>query len=166
MDEYLKYIFHEDLYIIEQPTEATHEAGDGNKPASGVQEPPPLKFLGSNDKKILILVNDHSSEFLNSNDLDFLMRIIEGGLKYSRSDIAVVNCVKFAYEQIFDEVNYEYIIAFGDHASEYVGEGKKYEAFKNRGKKVLLAENLREIEGDKGKKTSLWKALQIMFDIN
>ena len=166
MEEYLKYVYHEDLYIMdESPILSTEPPATNNTTAVYAHELPPVKFLGANNKKTLILVNDPGSEFLNSKDLDFLMRII-GALKYSKADIAVVNCLKFTYDQIFEEIEHDYVVAFGDHPVEHIGTDERYEVSKNNSNKVLLAEELSKIEANKDKKRALWEALQIMFEIN
>lgn len=174
-EAYLKYIYHEDLYIINEPPVALEEPQELQEEvedlSSGqerelVNEPSPVKFLGSNNKGILILVNDADSEFLNERDLGFLMRIVESGLKYSKTDIAIVNCVKFPYWQIFDEIHHTFLIAFGNHQTEVLQGKSKYQVSDNDGIKVLLADDLGSMEDDKEKKGQLWKALQSMFDIN
>jgi hypothetical protein len=172
-DAYLKFFFTEDLYVIQD------SAGPVSRKAKvvgtqqiqsaatdiSVGEPALVKYLGANKKGILILVHDNESEFLNQKDYDFLIKIVEGGLKMTKTDIAVVNCQKYVYNQIFDEINHQYLIAFGDHAASSVGENTKYEVYKHHGKNVLLADDLRELQPSKEKKTLLWKALQLMFDI-
>jgi hypothetical protein len=171
-DEYLKYLYTEDLYIMQKDAgipvqvspvveEDTHETSLPDK-ANG---PVIVKYIGSNKKGILILVHDKENEFLNRKDMDFLMRIIEGGLKISKTDIAVVNCNRFTYEQIFDEINHQYVIAFGNHSASFTGNNPKYQIYPNQGKIVLLADELKDIEPSRDKKTVLWKALQLMFDI-
>jgi len=174
-EAYLKYIYHEDLYIINEPPVALEEPQELQEEvedlSSGqerelVNEPSPVKFLGSNNKGILILVNDADSEFLNERDLGFLMRIVESGLKYSKTDIAIVNCVKFPYWQIFDEIHHTFLIAFGNHQTEVLQGKSKYQVSDNDGIKVLMADDLGSMEDDKEKKGQLWKALQSMFDIN
>lgn len=170
--EYLKYIFNEDIYIIDEPAvTAPAEVSDfGEQKKSSeveeIHEPNPVKFLGSNNKGILILVNDTESEFLNQHDLDFLMRIIESGLKFSKMDIGVVNCVKYPYWQIFDEIHHSYLIVFGVHRTTNLEGQSKYQVLENDGIKVLIADDLKDLEGDKEKKAKLWKALQLMFDLN
>ena len=173
--ELLKYIYQEDLYIIDEP-EPTHnaiEAGsnleipDDEQVIEQINEPKPVKYLGSNNKGILILVNDTESEFLNPHDLDFLMKIVESGLKFSKMDIAIVNCVKYPYWQIFDEVHHACIVAFGSHQTDMIQGLPKYQVFnQEEGTKILLADDLNTVEGDKEKKMQLWKALQRMFDLN
>lgn len=172
-DTYLKYIYTDDLYILKKDesyaalsSSETLAEADQTAPADGVSEPSMVKYLGSNNKGILILVHDPENEFLNHKDHDFLLRIIEGGLKFSKTDIAVVNCNQFRYKQIFDDVDHQYLIAFGNHTDSFAGTNPKYQVYKHQGKKVLLADSLNEIEPSKDKKTLLWKALRLMFDIN
>ncbi len=173
--EILKYIYQEDLYIIDEPEplqktieiEPVQEVTDEEQVIEQINESKPVKYLGSNTKGILILVNDTESEFLNPHDLDFLMKIVESGLKFSKMDVAIVNCVKYPYWQIFDEVHHAYIIAFGSHQTDVLQGQQKYQVFnQEEGTKILLADDLNIVEGDKEKKVQLWKALQRMFDLN
>jgi len=174
MEEYspfLKYIYQEDIYLINEPevlqeNHAAEESVEQTNVLEEVHEPQPVKYLGSNNKGILILVNDAESEFLNRKDLDFLMRIIESGLKLSKTDIGVVNCLKNSYSQIFDELHHSYIIAFGIHQTEKLNGKARYEVIEEDGLKILLADELKDLEGDRERKTVLWKALQRMFDLN
>jgi hypothetical protein len=172
--EYLKYIFHEDLFIIDEPEPSKLKSGinldnesvEPDQVVEEIHEPPMVKYLGSNNKGILILVNDIENEFINRHDLDFLMKIIESGLKYSKSDIGVVNCTKFPYSQIFDEVHHSYIIAFGAHKAEMFNGQPRYQLIDQDGIKLIVADDLSVIENDREKKMQLWKVLQRMFDLN
>jgi hypothetical protein len=172
--EALKLIYQEDLFIlVEKETVETHgKAEDLNQSTEmpyGVDElhePAPINYLGSNKKGILILVQDIESEFLNAQDLDFLMKIIESGLKYAGEDIAIVNCIRFPYWQIFDELHHSFLIGFGDHQEVHFNDLIKYEVAVKEGVRILLADDLKTIAGDRNIKMKLWKALQRMFDIN
>jgi hypothetical protein len=171
-DAYLKFLYTEDVYIFKEDLRNTsqnpsdiHADKDQNISTDGVSEPYIVKYIGSNNKGVLILVHDSQNEFLNKKDYDFLMRIIEGGLKFSKTDIAIVNCHQFEYDQIFDEIDHQYLIAFGNHTASFAGTNPMYQVYKYLGKKVLLADSLNEIEPSIDKKTLLWKALQLMFDI-
>ena len=172
--DYLKYIYQEDLFLINEPQGLTKEI-EGNTDSEShseeefveqINETPVVKFLGSNNKGILILVNDSENEFLNQHDLGFLMKIIESGLKYSKSDIALVNCLKYPYHQIFDEVHHSSIIAFGSHKTELLDGQAKYQIIDHDGIRIITADDLSVIETDRDKKMQLWKALQRMFDLN
>jgi hypothetical protein len=168
-----KYIFHEDLYIVNGPDEvkmdtdmAMEEPGPHIQSAETADVPSPVKYLGSNKKSVLILVNDTESAFLNEKDLAFLMRIVESGLKLSKTDIAVVNALKYQYHQIFDEVHHRYLMAFGKHQTALIPDAKKYSPIDHEGVKVLLADDLRGLADDREKKGIFWKALQTMFEIS
>ncbi|MFT7159194.1 MAG: hypothetical protein ACI9GZ_000360, partial [Bacteroidia bacterium] len=53
-------------------------------------EPAIISYKGGNEKGILILVEDSTDEFLNANDLAYLLKIL-GAVKLSLADIALVN---------------------------------------------------------------------------
>ena len=120
--ELLKYIYHEDLYIIDEPSESIpiQPVIEGKNNADTiinqptlVQETKPVTYFGSNEKGILILVNDPSNDFINQTDLEFLMKIIESGLRFSENDIALVNIAKYPAEQVLDEISYNFLLSFG-----------------------------------------------------
>lgn len=171
--ELLKYIYHEDLYLIDEPAasanvqviheeELISEVKDSETPPL-VQEALPVTFFGSNEKKILILVNDSANDFLNQKEMEFLMSIIESGLKLTKVDFALVNCHKYPTQQILDEIEYNYLISFDEN--EISAQKSKYQVIDTDRKKMLFAEKLSEIEAVKEKKKQLWKALKSMFNI-
>jgi hypothetical protein len=173
-EEFLRYIYNEDLYIIDKPSmilakaQAPRQVGaDANTEQQElVNEPSSVKYLGSNNKGILILVNDPESEFLNETDLGFLMRIVESGLKYSKTDIAIVNCAKYPYWQIFDEIHHTFLIALGSHQADVLQGKSKYQVSDNEGIRVLIADELATMADDREKKGKLWSSLQNMFNLN
>ena len=169
----LKYIYHEDLYIIDEPSESIpiqpliekeSNADTIENQATLVQESKPVTYFGNNEKEILILVNDPSNDFINQTDLEFLMKIIENGLKYSKNDFALVNVANYPTDQIMDEISYSYLLSFGDNTY-FKGDQSLYQIHKKDGKNELFADSLREIAGDEAKKTQLWKTLKTMFNI-
>lgn len=170
--ELLKYIYHEDLYLIDEPTELTDiphvneegiisEVKERERPL--IQETLPITFFGNNEKKILILVNDPANVFLNKKELEFLMSIIESGLKLTKVDFALVNCHKNPTQQILDEIEYNYLISFDENAISV--QKSKYQVIETDRKKMLFAGKLSAIEADREKKKQLWKALKSMFNI-
>jgi len=171
--ELLKYIYHEDLYIIDEPSESIpiqpviekeSNADTIESQATLVQETKPVTYFGNNEKGILILVNDPSNDFINQTDLEFLMKIIENGLKYSKNDFALVNVANYPTDQIMDEISYSYLLSFGDNTY-FKGDLSLYQIHKKDGKNELFADNLSEIAGDEAKKMQLWKTLKTMFNI-
>jgi len=172
--ELLKYIYHEDLYIVDEPAETVNtqyanekenilESGE-NKP-SIVQETKPVTYFGSNEKEILVLVNEPDSDFLNQKDLEFLMTIIEGGLRLTKDDIALVNIIKYPYNQVLDEIEYKFLISFNEDEIILQESKSRYRVIEKDSKKMLFAEKLSAIEANKEKKKQLWEALKIMFNL-
>lgn len=169
--ELLKYIYHEDLYIVNEPinvpvsrvTESTEEktTDPAEEELTSVQEIKPVTFLGNNEKGILIVVNDPTNEFLNQKELEFLMTIIEAGLELTKVDIALVNLAKYPYAQVLDEMPCNYIISFDDNQKA----NPRYQVINKDKKKMLFAESLDVIEADVAKKKNLWLALKTMFHI-
>lgn len=176
---FLKYIYHEDLYIIDEPRPPVESSDEAKEmisdqkvekaivePANVVEEPNPVYFWGNNEKGILLLVNDVSDDLLNQNDLDLLMKIVESGLNYSKNDFALVNTAKFPADQILDEISYSYLISFGVDLSDIFKVTTHYTIHQSDGKLVLFSEDLSVINRDDLKKRKLWSALKSMFNIS
>ncbi len=172
-NELLRYIYHDDLYMVKEPAasanvpaiqeeELISEVKESGSPPLA-QEALPVTFYGNNEKKILILVNDPTNDFLNQKELEFLLSIIERGLKLSKVDFALVNGHKYPAQQILDEIEYLYLISFGEH--DISAQKSKYQVIDADHKKILFAEKLSAIEGDREKKKLLWEALKAMFHI-
>lgn len=170
--EFIKYIYHEDLYRIDEPAALANiplvQEEDiitdvKESEPTLVKEALPITFYGNNEKKILILVNDPTNDFLNQKELDFLMSIIESGLKLTKVDFALVNCHKYPTQQILDEIEYNYLISFDEN--EISTQKSKYQIIDSDRKNLLFAEKLSVIGADREKKMLLWKALKSMFNI-
>ena len=56
------------------------EAFPEDKAPTIVEEPKPITYFGRNEREILFLISDPSSELLNQTDLDLFMKIVEEGL--------------------------------------------------------------------------------------
>lgn len=172
--ELLKYMYHEDLYIVDEPAPSTSiqsvtgeekENDQIEHNPSIVEEVKPVTFFGGNEKGILILVDDPAQVFLNQKDLDFLMKIIESGLRFSEQDIALVNIAKYPTDQVLDEISYNFLLSFGNKNLREDNSSSLYELTENHGKKMLFANNLTDIAGDQEKKKLLWKSMKTMFNI-
>ena len=170
--EFLKYIYHEDLYLIDEPnaekipkTENGKETTELAPPTRVVEEPSQISYFGNNGQGILILVSDTEDELLNQSDLDLLMKIVESGLKYSKNDFALVNTAKFPIDQILDDIGYSYLISFGVDLSGFFSNSELYTIHKIDENKLLFSEELSTLAIDETKKRKLWSALKSMFDI-
>lgn len=168
--ELLKYIYQEDLYIIDEPARVQDqdtrvEQQQIDAPAKA-EEQMPVQFFGRNAKGILILVEDPENELLNQAELDFLMKVVESGLRYSKNDFALVNTARFPVSQILDEVPSSHILSFGVRLPKIDVGASTYQVMDLDGNQVLLAHPLREIAQDQNKKKSLWSSLKSMFNIS
>ncbi len=169
--EHLKYIFTEDLFLISEPEaapgpyERTRNTEEGIKTDPDVSEPETVRWWGANEKGILFITYDPGSEFLDSTDHEFLMKIIESGLRLSKQDIAITNCARFPYQQIRDEVAHEFLVFFGNQHGMTPSIYPQYEVIEEGSVKMLFAEPLKDIGGDRKKKLRLWNALKTMFNI-
>ena len=172
--EFLKYIYSEDIYMLDEP-EATDVIVEREEPVESIQvektptiveEPKPISYLGRNEKEILFLVNDPSSELLNQADLDLFMKIVEDGLKFTRNDIALANTAKQSLEQVLGELSHQFIISMGVDISKFYPEQEAYLVHDSGTEKVLISESLQALGNDVSKKVRFWKALKSMFNIS
>jgi len=167
--ELLKYLFHEDLFIIDETaksqnnTESLIQTETDN--LSIVQDPEPINFFGKNEKGILILIHESESNLPKQPDLDFLMKVVESGLKYSKNDFALVNTSKYLVNHVLSEIPYDYLIAFGEPKLYDNRDRQLYELYYEEAKKKLYAERLSVIASNESKKRKLWNALKTMFNL-
>jgi len=171
---YLKFIYHEDLFIIHEPAESAESDIDNQQELKSrseqaapniVEETEPVTFFGHNGKGILILIHEPGSKMPKQDDLDFLMKIIESGLKYSKNDFALVNTAKFPTDQALNEIPHNFLISFGEAHRPFSDNIALYEVRDTADKKELFAENLSMIAANDSKKRQLWKALKTMFNL-
>ena len=167
--ELLKYLFHEDLFIIDETvkpqnnTESLIQTEADN--LSIVQDAEPITFFGKNGKGILILIHEPENNLPKQADLDFLMKIVESGLKYSKNDFALVNTSKYLVNHVLSEIPHDYLIAFGEPKLYDNRARQLYELYDEEGKKKLFAEGLSVIASNESKKRKLWNALKTMFNL-
>ena len=168
---FLKYIYQDDLFIIDEIKESNANAAvKSDEPEqttettpSKVEESKPVTFFGRNANRLLILVNEPDNDYLNQRDFDFLMKIMESGLNYSKNDFSLVNLAKWPIKQVLEEIPYDYLLLFGEDKSIPTGSTTLYQISEKDGKKILLADALGSIEADVTKKKLLWSALKSMF---
>jgi hypothetical protein len=179
---FLKYIFQEDLYIIdeseqkqtvrpepddvqlesqvtqkveeEDQTKAYHHSDESKDTET-------ISYFGQNNQGLLILITDAENELLNQTDLEFLMKVVEGGIKYTKNDFALVNTAKFSIDRIFKEIPYNFLISFGSIQHNQA----KYRVIEKDEKKILYADDPASIRNDLEKKKLLWAALKKMFNL-
>lgn len=128
-----------------------------------------LKYLGNNNKNILVLVQNESVAFLEDAELSFLSNILSA-CKLSLADVAVVNLhntKESSYQHLTEELKSKSILLFGVEA-EAIDLPFKFPHFQLQqfgNHAYLAAPALRDIEEDKTLKTKLWNCLKNLFGL-
>jgi hypothetical protein len=128
-----------------------------------------LKFIGKNEKKILILVNDNLSVHLSDKETEFLSGILIA-CKLSFNDMALVNVAKNkneAFEKLFDFFTPQNVILFGIEPDAYMLPIEKnfYQIYKLNNCSFLSAPGLDKIAANTEEKKLLWTALKKLFSL-
>ncbi len=83
-----------DLYktvLVDIPDRSTQIASGVEDPVTlPLKNPEKIRFLGQNNKQVVVLLKDSQSPFINDTELEFLTRILKA-CQLNLSDIAVVN---------------------------------------------------------------------------
>jgi hypothetical protein len=136
--------------------------------ATTVPEKKRWNYLGSNDKRILIVVSHLSVPFLPDDELNFLTSIL-AACKLSMGDVAIINFQKTDNSELPDLIDQEsktvLLLGIGPAA---IGLPINFPPFQLQSfnKRVYLhAPSLSEIEKDKKLKKQLWDSLKKLFDL-
>lgn len=131
--------------------------------------PETIKFLGNNQKNILVLVSKADIAFLEDNELDFLSSILVA-CKLSLADVAIVNINTLSvanYRFLISQLKSKTLLMF-DVPSDAIDLPFNYPFFqvqKFDQCTYLSAPDLKSIELDKTLKTQLWNCLKKLFGI-
>ena len=126
-----------------------------------------VKFLGKNEKNILILVSEEEVAFLADNELNFLSTVL-GACKLSVADIAIVNLYHVGslnYRDFIKQLNAKKVLLF-DVEAQTIDLPFNFPHFQIQqfdGCTYLSAASLKTIEKDKVLKTQLWNCLKKLF---
>jgi hypothetical protein len=147
----LKFIFNETLFRQEKSTVQTIETD--------------IKFLGKNEKKILIISHSHEQILDDANKV-FLIKILNSiGLQLD--DIVIINPKKEAKFSFYTTTfTPEKIILFGVKPFEIDIQSidiPTYEIKDFDNKPILYIDDLKTIQGDIAKKKALWTNLKQLF---
>jgi len=136
---------------------------------SDIQQSPGISFLGSNKKKIAILINCETAIYLPDEELNFLLGILTA-CKISMADVALVNVSKnpaLSYTALSDQLQAEKIFLFGPDVAdlELPLQFPHYQAQKFNNQVYLSAVSLKELQANKEEKMKLWNCLKKIFSI-
>lgn len=136
--------------------------------ATSAPEKKQLKYLGNNQKNILVIVSHQPVPFLPDEELVFLTNILSA-CKLGIADIGIVNNYGVDQTDLQNIIHSEAknVLLFGVEPFA-IGLPVNFpafqlQAFNNR--IYLHAPALSQIENDKGLKASLWTSLKALFEI-
>lgn len=140
---------------------------DSDKSALSAIQTPNISFLGSNQKKITILVNCETAIYLPDEELSFLLGILTA-CKLSMADVALVNLIKnpgLSYTVLSEQLNAEKIFLFGPDAAvlELPLQFPLYQVQPFNNQVYLTAVSLKELQANKEEKMKLWNCLKKIF---
>ncbi|HEX7844687.1 MAG TPA: hypothetical protein VF476_02740 [Chitinophagaceae bacterium] len=127
-----------------------------------------LKWLGDNEKNILIVVNSSESVYLPDNELQFLTNMLTA-CKLSLADVAIVNINQqtVSYKELLQELKSRIALLFDIEPAGF-GLPMSFPHFQIQpfaGCSFLYSPSLNELENDKVMKSKLWVSLRRLFNI-
>ena len=154
----LQGLYSKSLYELESNESLLHDI-----------QPLHIMFLGSNLKKIALVVHDESSIYLADDALQFLLGILTA-CKLSMADIALINVSKnkqVSYNTITEQLKAEKIIMFGLTAENLSLplQFPHYQVQHYNNQVYLSAASLTDLQKDKDEKMKLWNCLKNIFSI-
>lgn len=156
--EALALFFTEDIYLVGS-TQEKQENVVLKKPATE------FKYLGKNQKNVLILVNDDKNEVSTEQGRELLRKLVKA-IELTANDFALVNYSSYTtetYEDLKTFFKCSVLIAFGvDAVALGLPEQRIHELVQINDVKLLFAKNLHELETDQASKKILWTSLQLL----
>ena len=128
-----------------------------------------IKFLGKNEKKILIVTDHAGTVFLPDDELQFLTTVLSA-CKLQIDDVAIINWQQVEpkhYTSIGEEISNKQILLFNVSPAEF-GLSVNFPHFQVQQvdqRTYLFAPSLREVEKNVETKKLLWIALKRFFAI-
>jgi hypothetical protein len=137
--------------------------------AEGDAEQGEIGFLGSNQKRVAIVVNAAGAIYLPDDELNFLLGILTA-CKLSMADIALINISKnpaLEYGTITEQLRAEKVFLFGLNAEalKLPLQFPRYQIQKFNNQVYLSSVSLNELQKDKEEKMKLWACLKTIFSL-
>ena len=136
---------------------------------ANVPAQPPLKYLGENKRRILLLVQDPGAVHLEDKSLNFLLSILNA-CTLSMESVALVNMTGTGTRTVDDivrELDSQSVLLFGiDPAGlGWAAVPETYQVHTQGGRTWLRADALSLIEADRAQKGRLWNSLKQLFQL-
>ena len=136
--------------------------------ATSMPEPKLLKYLGNNQKNVLVFVSHQDLPFLPDKELDFLTNVLSA-CKLSMADIGIINVHGVDQDEVKNIINSQAtnVLLFG---IEPLSIGLPinfpfYQLQQFAGKTYLSAPGLEHLQEDKTAKQKLWTSLKNLFQL-
>ena len=127
------------------------------------------KFLGNNQKKVLVAVNYTNLTHLPDPQLDFLTQLLKA-CQLGLNDVVIININNYTgvrYTEILDHFGAQNVLLFGITVQEFGfpfgAPPYQVQAFDNR--TIIHAPSLQDLQNDKPAKSLLWAGLKKIFNI-
>ncbi|MCY7291429.1 MAG: hypothetical protein LH615_04530 [Ferruginibacter sp.] len=129
-----------------------------------------IKYLGKNDKHILILVNEPDHAFLGDDELSFLLTILNA-CSISMHDAALVNSHNnetVKYEKLMSQFSPSIILFLGIEPQQlgFPVQIPMYQVQQYNKQQYLCAPSLEILSKNKEEKKQLWLCLKKIFSIS
>ena len=142
---------------------------ENKPPVTSTQTDPQWKWLGSNQKNILVIVNNHEAVHLPDNELSFLTGIL-AACKLNLADVAIVNLNNHPetfYKELTSFFKSKIVFLFDVEPAAF-GLPMNFphyqiQAFANNS--FLFSPSLKNLESDRVEKTKLWVCLKRLFNL-
>jgi len=122
-----------------------------------------FEFLGKNQKRILILVNDQANKVSSVQGTELLRKLVKA-IELTNNDFALVNCANYAtatFEDFHSFFSCELVLSFGVTSAQLgLSLQPLHQLFKHGEIKMIFTSNLHELDGDQASKKTLWTTLQ------
>jgi hypothetical protein len=139
------------------------------EPGADTTQPGSIGYLGSNQKKIALLVNSTEAIYLPDDELNFLLGILTA-CRLSMADIALINVSQnpdLLYTDIREQLKAEKIFLFGLDAQALALplQFPLYQVQQFNNQVYLSSASLADLQKDKAEKMKLWNCLKKIFSL-
>lgn len=177
----LHLFFNDDVYLVNEPDmqsvilgaeldEAAVAVPETRLPDAGAQagvriadEAPGFKFLGKNQRNILILVNDEHNEVSDEQGRELLRKIVKS-VNLTANDFALLNYAGYknaGFKQLKDFFSCTLVFAFGVTPGQLSLSNHPEHAIVMEGTvKMIFSAELRALNQNPAGKKALWSSLQ------
>lgn len=165
-----------DLYpssLVENDTKMTNKRQEPlvepTIPDPGSTNLPAWKFLGNNQKNVLVVVENSGSVHLPDEELSFLTGIL-GACQLSLADVAIVNLHQHrgvSYRELTHYFKSRIVLLFAIEPASFglPMHFPQYQVQPFNGTSFLYAPSLKDLENDRVEKSKLWVCLKRLFNL-